>query len=202
MPLPLSEAIQAGKYVIRLLEDSCSRISLAGSIRRRKPLVDDVEIVAKPKTFSQTTLLGQTPMTNTKDLQSRIISLIEKGVLELGPPNPGHTRPPLGPRYYRLWIPAYNIQLDLFVVLPPAQWGIIYALRTGPAEFSRYLVTKARRLGMRVEGGQLWVVKDGMKVMDIPCPTEIDFFKALGERWIPPEQRDQYVRELLKTYQR
>src|SRR3990167_9592187 len=27
-----------------------------------------------------------------------------------------------------------NVGLDIFSVLPPAQWGVIFAIRTGPAE--------------------------------------------------------------------
>jgi len=94
-----------------------------------------------------------------------------------------------GPRYKQIALPD-GINLDLFLVLQPAQqWGVLFAIRTGPADFSKWLVTP------RKDGGALpsyccvqdGVVRNGDTIM--PMPEESDFFDFLGLGWIEPGQR-------------
>ena len=87
----------------------------------------------------------------------------------------------------------------MFLVLPPAQWGVIFAIRTGPAKFSQWLVTPRRHGGAlpsycRVRDGGVY--KAGAKVQGpgardglILMPEEKDFFDLLGLDWIEPEAR-------------
>lgn len=96
-----------------------------------------------------------------------------------------------GPRYKQIALPE-GIKLDLFMVLPPAQWGVIFAIRTGPAEFSRWIVTSrptgALPAGYRVKDGGVrrnsW--EEGFI---ISMPEEIDFLDFLGLGWIEPGDR-------------
>jgi hypothetical protein len=43
--------------------------------------------------------------------------------------------------------PLAEIAIDLFIVLPPAQFGAFFAIRTGTAEFSQWLVTPREKGG-------------------------------------------------------
>ncbi|MEO6539584.1 MAG: hypothetical protein ABIN74_01285, partial [Ferruginibacter sp.] len=43
------EAIQVSHVLLKMLEPHCDRIMIAGSLRRYKPLVKDIEIVCIPK---------------------------------------------------------------------------------------------------------------------------------------------------------
>ena len=62
-----------------------------------------------------------------------------------------------------------ELPVDLFIVHPPAEWGVIFALRTGPGDWNVRLV--------------------------IACPEEADFFRALGQAWVEPwERRPECVR--------
>lgn len=85
--------------------------------------------------------------------------------------------------------------MDIFSVIEPAQWGVIYTIRTGPAEFSRRLVTSTLHGGLlpphlRVRDGALWHRGDALfDAMMIPTAEETDLFEAVGLTWIPPEAR-------------
>jgi DNA polymerase/3'-5' exonuclease PolX len=94
-----------------------------------------------------------------------------------------------GSKYQQYKLPE-GINLDLFLVTPPAQFGVIFTLRTGPAEFSTWCVTR-RALGGRlpkfalVNSGAVWVHQ---KIVEMP--EEINFLDFLGIGWIEPEKRE------------
>lgn len=95
-----------------------------------------------------------------------------------------------GPRYKKLFFPAGNIYLDLFICFPPAQWGYQMAVRTGPWQYSKWLVTQRRYGGalpsyLKVEDAGLY---NGRKL--IPTPTEESFFQALGLLTPAPHERN------------
>jgi hypothetical protein len=51
--------------------------------------------------------------------------------------------------------------VDLFQVIEPRQWGVIYAIRTGPGDFNKLLVTSQMFGGgcptnRKVAGGRVW----------------------------------------------
>ena len=105
-----------------------------------------------------------------------------------------------GEKYKKLWMLQENIQVDLFLVTPPAQWGVQSVIRTGPSDFSHWMVTR------KSKGGALpdeYIVADGavgkrarplgfaydIRAGVIPMPEEIDFFNLCGLEWIEPSQR-------------
>ena len=77
-----------------------------------------------------------------------------------------------------------GLPIDLFIVRPPAEWGVLFALRTGPGDWNIRLVTECQRYGRRVQGGRL--VVGGQAVA---CPEEEDFFRHLGQPWVDPWDR-------------
>ena len=183
-----SRAIDLAKDIRVLLQPACERVEIAGSVRRMRSDVHDIEIVAVPK---------QDPFDR---LQLRLTDLISHNWFMPGAKSKDGKKPPLGPRYYRLRVPVdlnpsllESIQLDIFAVLPPADWGVIYTIRTGSAEFSHWIVTEALRKGMKVDGGQLFRIhrdEQPWRFEHIPCPEEQDFFKALEIPWVEPPQRE------------
>lgn len=76
------------------------------------------------------------------------------------------------------------MQVDLFLVLPPAEWGPLFAIRTGPADYSRAAVTKLRERGMRCEDGAIWRGNERLA-----CPDEATFFALCGLPYATPEAR-------------
>lgn len=87
-----------------------------------------------------------------------------------------------------------EFKLDLFIVRPET-WGVQFAIRTGPAEFSHKFVTR-RSLGgwlpdhLKVDGGLLW---DTRTETVIQTPEEQNFFEAIGMDWVEPEDRQTYL---------
>jgi len=179
---------QAKAIADRLLSElgpSCERIEIAGSVRRGKPDVGDIEIVAVPKTTEQRDLFGNSVAAGFAGALpngSAIDGAVQQFVLA------GARLLKNGPRYKQIALPE-GINLDLFLVLPPAQFGVIMAIRTGPAEFSKWLVTARKDGGAlpsncQVRAGAVW--RDGAIV---PMPQETDLFNFLGLAWSEPGQR-------------
>ena len=190
----LEEALGHTQPLIDVLfNQSCERSAVAGSVRRKKPEVKDIEFVVIPKIVDtsegQQKLFGGVEYKVNK-LDEAIKHLIKQGILE---PRKqlSERKAPMGPRTYLLTYhpPSYpymDISVDVFAVIPPRDWGIIFTIRTGSAEFSKWIVTEARRKGMRVREGQLW--KGDTR---ISCPTEKDFFKALNIDYLEPWNRNE-----------
>jgi DNA polymerase/3'-5' exonuclease PolX len=191
--VPLAQAAAIAAEARARLAPACRRIEVAGSIRRRRAEVADVELVAVPETLSRgNDLLGDPLPGEISLLDDLCRRLLGEGVLEHRRDKNG--RPAFGAKFKRLVYhgPAGTLPLDLFVVTPPAQWGAVFAIRTGPGDFSKRLVTSRLQYpgyglmpgGMREHEGSLW---DGGR--PVPTPEEEDFFAALGLVRLPPEQR-------------
>lgn len=182
IPLPTAAA-HARRLAMTLYDgaDALTRVEIAGSIRRLKPTVGDIEIVAEidpEREFGATARIAHT--------------LGSVGVHRAGPAARAdgvHVRAPWGDRYMKgEWEPelGVHVQVDLFVVRPPAEWGVVYLIRTGSAEFSQAVVTRLHRYGLRSEDGR---IVDPMG-RTVPCPDEEKFFRLAGLPQIPPEDRD------------
>lgn len=166
-------ALEIAKDFASLIAPACARVEIAGSLRRKKPEVGDIEIVCVPIFKAVTNLLGETvPGLSELDhilTWSRIP--IRKG----------------GEKYKQLTYQGMTV--DLFVQPDPRTWGVNFTLRTGSADFSKWLVTSRQKGGacpsnMHVRDGRLWL---GSLALD--TWEEKDFFAALGLPWIEPEKR-------------
>ena len=191
--------------LIEFFKQYCERIEIAGGIRRKKDEPHDIEIVAIPKFTDATLGFFQPVMENSLD--SKIKGLLHDGGWDLthtlgyGDKDKKGKRAPCGPKYYRL--KYRGEKLDLFAVLPPAQWGVIFAIRTGDAEFSHWLVQQGWDKGIVVSDGAVeqCVNKDGSLNLNcggtvgtfdfkpLDTPEESDVFRILGVSYIEPEKR-------------
>jgi len=93
-----------------------------------------------------------------------------------------------GPLYKRLIHMATGLVVELFGARIE-NWGLTYALRTGPGDFNKLLVSHEWQGGamphdMRMEGGYLW--RRGERLETV---TEDSFFGALGLPCWAPEER-------------
>lgn len=197
-PIDREEALSAAHGFLETIKHHVTRFEIAGSLRREKESVHDIEIVAAPK-FAFSLGLFDFDLTPNEEqngknlLHSRMRELLAAGWINQDRPRKDTKKNPFGEKYYRINFsnpdhpngrPEYPI--DLFVVIPPAQWGVILAIRTGSAEFSHSLVQKGWPQGISVKGGHL-EDRDGNTV---PTPEERDVFDALQVDWIEPEKRE------------
>lgn len=170
--IPYSEAIEIAYKCVAHIEPYCHAVEVAGSLRREKPEVGDIEIVAIPyMKFDMFLASTDEPMINDYDFN------------ELG------TLGKNGNKYKQITL-REGISLDLFLVTPPAQWGVQLLLRTGPAEYSKKFVTPKNKGGMlrtwqRCKDGALWNVNG----QPISTPEEEDVYEAIGMPFIKPRDR-------------
>lgn len=160
-----NEALKIATEVKELLAPFCERIEIAGSIRRKKPEVKDIEIVAIPKPYE------------TGLFESGIATVVSKWQKVKGE---------LPCKYTQRILPQ-GIKLDLFFA-EPANWGLIYAIRTGSADYShKVLAYNWHRKGYISENGFLKLLIQGTVV---PVKEEKDLFEICGIKYVAPELRN------------
>lgn len=175
---PLAEAERIASAIIADLLPVCTRIQVAGSVRRRKELVGDIELVAIPR-YEPAGLFGDREQSALwAHLHGRDTYRFTKGDHSQG-------------RYHQLALPAYGgLQLDLFLA-QPENWGLTLLVRTGSAEFSAGILARWKRvqgIGRAQPGsvdGRL-VTRDGRVV---PTPEEETIFRLLGMAPVAAERR-------------
>ncbi len=181
-PIPYAEALPVAEELRELLAPACERIVIAGSLRRRKALVSDIELVAEPRYYDAAEGLFDTVRRSALDAVVATLDRREVRLHRRDGSEEVQTRD--GNAYKAL---AYRgLPVDLFLVTPEsgADWGVILTIRTGPADFSRELVTRCRAWGRRVQGGRLYAYG-----RYVPCPDEQTFLAELGMPWLEPEER-------------
>lgn len=163
--MKLHEAKSIADEIVLLLKPHCVRIEIAGSIRRKKSDVKDIEIVAIPKHFE----VGL--------FESGIATVVNKWEKVKGE---------LPCKYTQRILPE-GIKLDLFFA-DVTNWGLIYAIRTGSAEYShKVLATSWVKAGYTSADGRLFH-NQNKKVYDVR--EEIDLFNRIGLQYIEPEFRN------------
>lgn len=172
--IPIREAGVVADSVLERLGPACVRLEIAGSIRRRRPSVGDIELVAISKTRRD--LFGD------ESDEVELLTLLDRSARSWGwvPVQRGSKS-----RRYDLGITT----LDLFLSTPET-WGVEFAIRTGPAAWSKALVTpraSGGRLdpGLRIAGGWRVMTDEGERV-DV---AEEQDFLALAGGWIEPQHR-------------
>ena len=162
--MELHQAETIANDTVEQLRPHCERIEIAGSIRRRKPEVGDIEIVASPKPYGT--------------------GLFESGIVTVVNQWP-KVRGELPCRYTQRELPE-GIKLDLFFA-DETTWGVVFAIRTGSAAFShRVLAAGWVKQGYRSVEARL----HGPDGRAVSTPEEEDVFRYAGVKWVPPEQRE------------
>jgi DNA polymerase/3'-5' exonuclease PolX len=193
---PFIQAQDIAQALVEAMTPFSDRIEIAGSLRRKKPLVSDIEICVIPKWESRpdtTSLFGEEIQVNLLHewaLQQQLFHWIKPGEINLedviskrdtGTLINWEIKPE--GNYWRGLLPE-NIKLDLFVTSPQC-WAQIFTIRTGSAEFSHALMTHAKfkRKTPFVEG----------RVTNFGRPVEIkeeqELFDYLQLRYVAPEDR-------------
>jgi DNA polymerase/3'-5' exonuclease PolX len=157
-----NRALKIAEAVKEQLAPFCHRIEIAGSIRRKKPEVNDIEIVAIPLPY------------NTGLFESGVASIINQWQKVKGE---------LPCKYTQRMLPD-GIKLDVFFA-ERDNWGLIYAIRTGSADFSHNVLAKRWvRMGYHSIDGYL-----NHKGVRIYVREEAELFERLGLKWVEPEER-------------
>lgn len=175
--LPWADAYALAEHAAEVLRPHVQRLKAVGSLRRRRPYVRDIEFLAEPRMVVDDLFGNMAPD----------VAPIRAALEQLGTWVKGAERmmqiTDLGGRV--------GLKCELYLVHPPAQWGSLLAIRTGPYELGRHAVTRMRERGFRHDGGR---VLRGSEV--IPTPTEEDFFAAAWLPCLAPHLRDEFAQQL------
>ena len=176
LAMPLERADRIVSRFIELFGPYCERIAVAGSVRRRKAKIGDIDMLAIPKATRD--LLGQT---FGDELADALNEAVAKGTIAKGDQ--------WGDRKKKI-ILLDGTAIDL-VSCEEDNWGSWLLIRTGPAEFNKAIVTNRGKGGLLPDG---WRFGESFRLFDadgnkLPTRDEREVFAALGLEWIEPERR-------------
>lgn len=156
----LEEANVIAQSIKELLTPYCDRIEIAGSIRRGKSIVHDIDIVLIEKPEAALVM-------------NSILSSI--GEIELN-----------GGKIKRLRYGNGDISIDIYIATP-ATWATLLLIRTGSKENNIRLCSLARRKGwhLKANGDGLF----GMRGQRIAGDTGESIYQALGIPYQEPHNR-------------
>lgn len=201
----LSDAKYVAEDLRSRIEPACEpgMAEIVGSVRRKRQDVSDIEILGLPILKPPRPEFGMPAFLTIAD--QILYDLVKRGCLFAATQN--------GPKKkkFPINLTAYNLRslnpfyVEFYLCTPPAQWGVLSVIRTGPNKpddnFSTWCVTNRNGGGGLPDG---YIVKHGavwtMDQVDhrreprsgespIEMPTEESFFQLLGIDWIEPQAR-------------
>lgn len=182
--VPASEAMPLAAGLVAAMRPYCERVQIAGSLRRGREQVGDIELVAIPRWEQRAgrALFGEEGVNLLHEWAvgpgREWVCWIKPATAEIVPWQPR----PEG-QYWRGLV-GDGIKLDLLLASPES-WGVDLLIRTGSAEWNLALMTYAKRRGTPFSGGRL---RDHTG-RPVPTPEEEDVFGALGLAWVEPAER-------------
>lgn len=176
--IDLNEAEGIANKVRQHILPAMDRVEVAGSIRRQKPIVGDIEICGIPAD------------------RERLISLLSDVGQHIKPGVPGAVpwTPKVTAKYLRVRLEE-GMNLDVFLATPD-NWGGLYMMRTGSGAspdgntFHGFIPGIFGRWKKMSGGGRMTecmpTMPDGTQ---LPVAEEQDFFDLLEMDFVPPQER-------------
>ena len=189
---PWPFAMHVAERIVGELGNFCERIEIAGSVRRRRESVKDIEVLAVPRFFAVPKDMLGNPVGAAADYLTVYPEAQIKGTLSpwsFRLSKAGH--PAFGPLnkllVYKAATPQCpEIAVDVFTGTA-ANWGRDLWVRTGPAAWNTACAARAQSLGMRMHAyGPAAFTREGLPVT---CPTEEAFARMLRLELPKPEDR-------------
>lgn len=179
------DAMAYAQLLVERLGVHFERLEIAGSLRRKRAMVGDIELVGILKEEKRG-LFGLVERTSVEAVIDHMYSMGYR-TIKAGEKYVQFARsvPQLGSNNDE----AERLNVDLFICTPE-NWGGILMIRTGSAAFSRKMMTRASLGGwcpddMRFMDGRLW--RYGVA---IDVPEEADLFREMGLAYVRPEERN------------
>lgn len=170
--IPAVFAWKVANEVVSLLSGCTEKIQVAGSLRRGKEYVGDVEILAIPLYSGVLDLLDYT-----------LQQLIANRVLQYRLNKNGHRT--YGPQNKLLAHVSTNVSIDIFTT-DESRWPMSLVIRTGGKETNIMLAKAAISNGWKLNPyGRGYTTPRG----EYHCRTERDVFESVGLTYIIPNHR-------------
>lgn len=179
---PAAEALPVAVEIAAALKPYCSRIVIAGSLRRKKPDVGDIEILYVPKTVDQPVDMFTSAPVSLAD--AFIATLLERGTIQKRPSKIGSFT---WGDFNKFGVHAKSgIPLDLFGTTE-LNWWVSLVVRTGSKETNLRLTTGAQKLGKSLNAYGCGVTNADGSVT--PAVSEEDVFELCGVPYLQPRER-------------
>jgi DNA polymerase (family 10) len=176
----LEDALPLAQKVCVALSPFCERVVVAGSIRRGKAEVGDIDIVALPKCVDLPGALGGTAHFGE--------SQVWKGMLPMALVKLGLRVEAFGQELLRFSFVEPELQVDVYRARPDT-WGVILLVRTGSKDHNVKLCMLARSKGWKLSACEGVVDQEGFGKI-IAGRTEEAIFAALGLGFVEPKDRE------------
>lgn len=186
--IPRDKALVIAEGIITWLESCCTKIEIAGSLRREKETVGDIEIVCQPH--------------NMPGLRNTLDTLVAEGTITK--------------KLYRhadknkkvTYLPRWGDKLKCFVLADVTvelhigdshNFGYLYWLCTGPSDGNTFVMSKmaAEKSAIRFDKGYGWLCdyagNTPVYQHKLHLPDEETLFKCLGMGFIRPLWRSEGV---------
>ena len=166
--MQLAKASKIALQLVDQLGPYCDRIAVAGSIRRQKPEVKDIDIVAIP---NEDRLMEG----GFFDQRSLVPTLADPSATAIGLN---------GPRIASFRYAGAPV--DIYWATPET-WATLLLIRTGSKEHNIRLCGLARRRGFHLHASGDGLFRNGTR---IAWESEQDLFRALDIPYVAPERRE------------
>lgn len=181
---PLDDARAVAEALVFSLKDSCERIMIAGSIRREKRMVGDIEIVYIPKYERRPVPGDMFALKDTSLADLAIHRLMELSILDLRENANGHIS--FGDKNKLMRHIASGVPVDLFATTKE-NWFNYLVCRTGPADLNKEICMRAQKMGAKWNPyGCGFTDKE---YTTWPMHSEEDVFKFVGLPYSEPKDR-------------
>ena len=171
--MELDKAMDIAKEVRQYLDGSYVRCEIAGSVRRRKADVGDIELLCIPRLDGISDCLDR-----------RIMGLVFEGILAFRLNKLG--RKVYGPKNKLMLHVLSGIGIDIFSTTEEC-WAVSMVVRTGGKVTNQRIATAALQLGYRFHAyGSGFSTPHG----EIVCRSEREVFEAVGLPYLEPESRE------------
>lgn len=180
---PHADALRLANELVARLTPHVERIAIAGSVRRLKPFVGDVELLFVPKLADVADGLFDTVKESVTD--HAIDAMLADGALAKRPSKTGQFA--WGALNKLAVHSATGIGVDLFCEPCAGDWWRSLVIRTGPKEMNLRLIDSAAKRKVRVHAYGHGLTDFGGS--SIPCASEEEFFAICGVAYLPPDKR-------------
>ena len=179
---PRADALIVAKELCVALKPACEQMIVAGSLRRRKADVGDVEILFVPKMeVRPVDMFESKPFSLADEVIERLLAT---GRLSKRPSTLGHFA--WGAKN-KLALHATGLPVDLFTATPENWWNYVVC-RTGPADSNTRIASLAQQRGYKWNPyGSGYTRLSDSEI--IPMGSEAEVFAFVGLEYREPADR-------------
>ena len=183
-PLPLDLAQSLAAVLCAKFAPHCARLEIAGSIRRERPTVGDIDLVVIPKLDHARDMLG-TIISTKNHLLEYLRKSVEASADHLEWITGGHDADGKNHSLTMRTKSGRIAQVDIFCCTVET-WGTTLLCRTGSAQHNIWLAQRAQAAGGK------WSSLLGLRLDDfsVIADTEENIYAALCLPFIEPHNRE------------